>query len=104
MDSERNNKPYGAESGGKMQAITCKYVGPSNTKGARVIVECDRGRMVVSYDDGARCPYTAAKDLLVTRFLAEDTAKYGTARNPWSDPMVMGTTKGGVRVFVFMQK
>ena len=32
-----------------MQAITTKYIGPSNTKGARIKATCDAGSITVSY-------------------------------------------------------
>ena len=33
------------------QAVTAKYLGPSNTRGARIAVSAQAGRMVVPWDD-----------------------------------------------------
>jgi hypothetical protein len=33
-----------------MQAIQTKYLGPTNYKGARVVAECDAGRVTLSWD------------------------------------------------------
>jgi len=33
-----------------MQAITTKYLGPTNTKGSRIKASCEAGSITVSYD------------------------------------------------------
>lgn len=33
------------------QAVTTKYLGPTNHRGARIVVKCQAGRHVVSWDD-----------------------------------------------------
>lgn len=35
-----------------MQAISVKYHGPTNTKGARMVARCDAGRVTVPWDYG----------------------------------------------------
>lgn len=33
-----------------LQAITTKYIGPTNTRGARIVAKAQAGRLVVPYD------------------------------------------------------
>ena len=35
-----------------LQAITTKYIGPTNTKGSRIKASCAAGSLTVHYDDG----------------------------------------------------
>jgi hypothetical protein len=43
-----------------MQAIVTRYLGPTNTKGARIVAECDAGRRVVSYGHASSEPHAHA--------------------------------------------
>lgn len=40
--------------------ITTRYAGPTNTRGARIIVRCEGKRRVVPYDHGATFAHVAA--------------------------------------------
>ena len=86
-----------------MQAITVKYLSPTNTRGARLKASCDRGSIAIPYPHELNRTeaHTTALRALVLRFKREDTARYGsTEHNPWSGPWVEGTTKDGTTVFV----
>lgn len=86
-----------------MQAITVKFLSPTNYRGARLKAECDRGSVVIGYPHNHSSGLDAATialKALVSKFLAEDSARYGTKRNPWSGPWIGGTIKDGTVVFV----
>ncbi len=87
------------------QAITSKYIPPTNTRGARYRAECARGSITVSEDYGLNSDenHIAATLKLIARFVAEDKKQYGTPadKNPWSKPFVSGQIKSGEYVHVF---
>lgn len=58
-----------------MQAITTKYLGPTNYRGSRVVAKCQAKRLTVSWDDAlnAEQNYNAA-----ARMLAERLGWHGT--------------------------
>lgn len=89
-----------------MQAITTKYIGATNTKGSRIKAECERGSITIGYPSelSGDAVHVAAAQALVDKFIKEDAASYGTHKNPWSLPRVMGTTKGGIGVHVFLEQ
>jgi hypothetical protein len=88
-----------------MQAIVTKYLPPTNVRGGRIKAWCERGSIVISYPHGASNAHAEAKDALIAKFIAEDAKRYGTNRNPWSDPMVEGGLPKpfGGSVFVFVR-
>lgn len=51
-----------------MQAITTRFIPPTNTRGTRVAARCDAGRVVIAWDDAMDVPENhdrAARALLV---------------------------------------
>jgi hypothetical protein len=61
-----------------MQAITTKYFGPTNTRGARIKASCPAGSVSVPYDDELNTEemHTAAFKVLVAK-LGWTTPSYG---------------------------
>lgn len=77
-----------------MKAILTKYIGPSNTKGGRIIAsDCDGNKVTISYPDEIsgyeECHRVAAEKLC--------------AKMQWKGEMVAGAIKGGY-AFVFTGK
>lgn len=72
------------------QAIQTRYAGPTDSRGSRIIVKADAGRMTVSWDHALDVTenHTAA-----ARKFAE---KYG-----WEGKWVGGSLPGGGYVFVW---
>jgi hypothetical protein len=73
-----------------MQAITTKFFGPTNTRGARLIAKAEAGSITVGYDyalSGEQNHAAAAQAL---------TVKFG-----WSGTLVSGQTHTGDFVHVF---
>ena len=79
-----------------MQAIVTKYLGPTNVKGSRIKAWCERGSIVVSYDDSVSDPHETAVKALVAKFVKEDEKRYGANKNPWARPMIQGGLPKGV--------
>lgn len=72
-----------------MQTITCKYLGPTNSKGARIKASCEAKSITVSRNYGTNVEgdyMRAAKELKLAM--------------GWPGKMVGGHTKDGM-VFVF---
>lgn len=85
-----------------MQAIITKYLPATNFRGARIKASCERGSLTISYPyelSGNAC-HIAAVDALVSKFIKEDTSRYGTKRNPWSKPRACGQLASGEFVHV----
>jgi len=64
-----------------MQAITTKYMGPTNYRGGRIKAVCDRGSVTIPYPHEANAGQDAhmvAVRALLDKFDAEDEKKYGT--------------------------
>lgn len=86
-----------------MQAIQTKYLGPTNTKGARIRAWCERGSTTVNYthDLSTEEEHDRAMKALLAKFVDEDTARYGSplaccwVRHGW---IRGGTDKGYVYV------
>jgi hypothetical protein len=89
-----------------MQTIITKYYGPTNTRGARIVAQCERDSLSIPYPyelDGDDC-HEAAAQALVDRFLAEDLAKRNetASANPWNRRRIIGGTgRKGERAHVF---
>lgn len=71
------------------QAITTKYIGPSNVRGSRVKASCDAGTVTVSWDHALN---SSGNHEYAARVLLE---KLG-----WSGEWVGGCDKDGNHVFV----
>ena len=84
-----------------MQAITVRYIGPTNHKSARLVAECERGRIVIGYPCGSGDPFVVALLALLQKFAREDEFRTMSDRkhNPWLRPWFKGETKGGQVVF-----
>ena len=85
------------------QAIVTKYLPATNTRGSRIKASCERGSITISYPhelSGDAC-HIAAADALVAKFVKEDAAKYGTNRNPWVGPRVIGGIGKGMCAHVY---
>ena len=90
-----------------MQAITTRVLPPTNTRGARIVVECDRARLVLPYPDGNQeQAHRAACQAMLDGFAAQDVAEYGrgttTAEDHHWGEFVSGQTKGGDWVHVLI--
>lgn len=87
-----------------MQAISTKYIGPTNYKGSRVKAECERGQITIEWDDALNTEenHIAACKALRLKFANEDAKEYGQpiSDNPWMRPMAYGSPKSG-RGYVF---
>ena len=82
-----------------MQAIQTKYLGPTDTKGSRIKAWCERGSVTIKYDtdDLEEHAHDRAMVALISKFVDEDTKKYGTplactwAKHGW----IRGGVRGG---------
>ncbi len=86
-----------------MQAIETKYIGPTNYRGSRIKASCERGSITISYESvlNSEDAHIAAADALVAKFVKDDEKRYGSNKNPWSAPRIMGgLKKTNVHVFV----
>jgi hypothetical protein len=90
-----------------MQAIITKYLGPTNSRGARIKAECERGKIFFPfpYELSGDEVHRAAVHALVEKFAAEDVKQYGTPKdkNPWLRPFVTGQIPSGEYVHVFTE-
>ena len=89
-----------------MQAITTRVLPPTDTRGARIVAECDRGRLVMPYPDGNQeQAHRAVCQAMLDKFAGEDVKEYGRGTKPedhhWG-PFVSGQTKGGDWVHVLV--
>ena len=84
-----------------MQAITVKYLPPTNTKGSRLKAICSRGSVTVSFrydlEDYEREAFAASE--LVKKFQREDVKKYGSVCG-WGGIYTVGTDHKGDYIFV----
>jgi len=96
-----------------MQAIIAKYLPATNFRPSRVKASCERGSIIVSYDDGSSnggigsdYAFKRAVDMLCARFAKEDEQKYGskpTDRRSWTRPKAHGQILSGEWVFCFVE-
>ena len=71
-----------------MIAIETRFLGPTNTKGSRIIATtCNGHRLVQSADHASRCPH-------------QDAAEALRDREEWTSNLIKAGTKSGY-VFVF---
>ena len=61
-----------------MQAIICKYFGPTNSKGSRIKAQCAAGSITINYPHelSGQAVYRKAAEALVTK-LGWDDVHYG---------------------------
>ena len=88
-----------------MQSIQTKYLGATNTIGARIKATCARGSYTIGfpYELSGDAIHIAAASALIERFLAEDL-RSGTPieSNPWNMPFTTGTLPDGSVAHVFI--
>lgn len=88
-----------------MQAIRTKYIGPTNTRPARVKAECERGNLTVEWAQGLGVDsnHRRAAQMLLTKFSAEDVKEYGgvEADHHWGE-LVSGQLTDGCGVHVLI--
>ena len=71
------------------QAITTRYLVPTNHRGSRIVAKCDAGRLVVSWDHALN---TTENHAAAARALAGELG--------WDGPAHIGSTSAGF-VLVF---
>jgi len=76
------------------QAIETKYLGPTDTKGARVVARCDGGRLVVSW----KCEHNPTVNHAMAAMALAERLGWVSSRIPAH----IGGTRGGF-VVVFTQ-
>lgn len=88
-----------------MQAIRTKFIGPTNTRPARVKAECERGNLAVEWAQGLGVDsnHRRAAQMLLAKFAAEDAEKYGKTMGDhhWGE-FVSGTLTDGCGVHVLI--
>lgn len=89
-----------------MQAILTKFIGASQTRGARIKATADRGAIVIAYNYGAdeQEAHIAAAAALVAKFVKEDKARFPKMdKNPWNGKRAVGglpNNAGYAHVFI----
>lgn len=88
-----------------LQAITTKYLAPTNTRGARIKASCSRGSITISYPYEMRNSdgHVHAAKQLIQKFLKEDLdeKQINPKHNPWAFPFASGQQENGNYVHVF---
>jgi len=85
-----------------MQAILCRYINPTNGKGARIKASCVAGSTTIDYpheahrDEAHRDEAHQVACRALQTMLADKHGKH------WAMPMVGGTLPNGDWVFVFV--
>jgi hypothetical protein len=87
------------------QAITTKYLCPTNTRGARIKASCQSGSRIGSWDDALSADenHVAACAALCATIDASNAKKYPGSANTWSQPKIAGCTASGLYVHVFAE-
>lgn len=87
-----------------MQTINTKYLPATNTRGSRIKATCERGSVTISYPSRLTGgdAHVAAADALVCEFVAQDSKKYGSNKNPWSARRIAGSLPDGSYAHVFV--
>lgn len=77
-----------------MQAIITKYIPATDTKGSRIKASCERGSIIVPFDDeyNEDAMHRKAALALVNVFINEDKARNGTPlnKNVWAGHFASG--------------
>ena len=90
-----------------MQAISTRYLGPTNTLGARIKASCERGSITIPYPhelSGDEVHREAVRQLL-SRFIREDSEGESPCppeRNPWKRDFVTGSLPDGTVAHVLL--
>lgn len=90
-----------------MQAIITKYLPATNTKPSRIKAECERGSIIVSYEDSMTTEqaHISAAKALIRKFMAEDVKQFGPsavlAGSGWNCNFVTGGLPSGDYCHVF---
>lgn len=86
-----------------MQAIITKYLGPTNSRGARIKAECGRGKIFFSYpyELSGDEVHRAAVKALISKFNAEDQKEFGRTVTSWNHQFITGQIPSGEYVHVF---
>ena len=86
-----------------MQAIITKFLGPTNTRGARIKAAAMRGSITISYDHAieSEANHVAAAQALKEKFQFEDPAEH-RAHSYWVQPTVTGTLPDGTYAHVYI--
>jgi hypothetical protein len=88
-----------------MQAITTKFLAPTNYRGSRIKATCERGSVIVPWDwqEDSEKNHALAACSLVKKFAEEDVKRHGSndSNNPWLRPFVSGVLMGGGYAHVF---
>lgn len=79
-----------------MQAITTRYLGPTNHRPSRIIAQCNAGRLVVSWDYALNIEdnHGAAAQALIAK-LGWTTKRWPTSPLSWAMGSIDHTPKGG---------
>jgi hypothetical protein len=88
-----------------MQAIITKYLGPTNTRGARIKASCERGKLVMGWPHelDVEQAHRWACDELCAKFDAEDVERYGSkGAGLWTRPKASGQLPSGEWAHVFI--
>lgn len=91
-----------------MQAIKTKYLGATNTRGARIKATSDAGQITIpwSYDLGTEANHDSARkslQLKISRDNERGDNNYTCVNDPWLRPMVGGALPNGEGyAFVFV--
>lgn len=92
--------------GNRMKAIETIWLAPTQTRPTRIKATCERGSIIVDYDDldapDNEGKHKLARQKLIDKFIAEDAPRYGNEKNPWSKKMVFGQLANGNYVHVFV--
>lgn len=86
-----------------MQAITTKFIGPTDTKGARIKASCDAGSITISYpyeNSEEACHALAAMALVRKLGWVPTNPKTGEHQNGYVGAWAAGGVRGGY-VFAF---
>lgn len=84
-----------------MQAITTRYLSPSNFRGARIVAECEASRRV--FDWAHNVGTDENHELAATR-LAKELGWVGPVTAPTKYTLAHGTAKGGMGVHVLIAR
>ena len=90
-----------------MQAISTRYLGPTNTLGSRIKASCERGSITIPYPydlSGDEVHREAVRQLLA-RFIKEDSEGENGCppeRNPWNRQFATGSLPDGTVAHVLL--
>ena len=79
-----------------MQAITTRYLGPTNCRGSRIVAQCAARRIIVSWDYELNTEdnHKAAAKALIAQ-LGWDAMRWSGGPRTWTMGCIHHTPKGG---------